>query len=117
MKKIAVLFIAIIISGLGYFLYKKQEKQSMDIQLIPREVLFGNPERAQVRLSSDGKYLSYLANLDGVLNIFVAKVHRMNVVLLPKIQAEGFGSISGYMIINTLLILKMMVVMRTGVFI
>jgi len=74
MKKIAVLFIAIIISGLGYFLYKKHEKQSMDIQLIPREVLFGNPERAQVRLSSDGKYLSYLANLDGVLNIFVANI-------------------------------------------
>src|SRR5436190_19936337 len=39
--------------------------------LIPRETLFGNPEKAQARLSPDGKYLSYLAPVDGVLNVFV----------------------------------------------
>ncbi|HBS28914.1 MAG TPA: S9 family peptidase [Phycisphaerales bacterium] len=40
--------------------------------LIPREVLFGNPERANVQLSPDGKTLSYLAAVDGVLNVWVA---------------------------------------------
>ncbi len=45
---------------------------SMDnIPLIPREVLFGNPQRAQARLSPDGKWLSFQAPVDGVLNIWV----------------------------------------------
>src|SRR5882757_5455616 len=35
--------------------------------LIPRAVLFGNPERAQLRISPDGKQLSWLAPKDGVL--------------------------------------------------
>lgn len=40
--------------------------------LIDRDVLFGNPERSSVRLSPDGKYLSWVAPLDGVLNLWVA---------------------------------------------
>ena len=39
--------------------------------LIPRETLFGNPEKAQPRLSPDGARLAYLAPLNGVLNVFV----------------------------------------------
>jgi len=45
-----------------------------DIALIPREVLFGNPQKAQARLSPDGKWLSFLAPVDGVLNVWVAPV-------------------------------------------
>src|SRR3954454_19138976 len=40
--------------------------------LIPRDVLFGNPRRAQARLSHDGKWISFQAPLKGVLNIWVA---------------------------------------------
>ncbi|MEL7445120.1 MAG: S9 family peptidase [Pseudomonadota bacterium] len=40
--------------------------------LIPREALFGNPTKAQGRLSPDGEYLSWLAPKDGVLNIWIA---------------------------------------------
>ncbi|MDW8300677.1 MAG: S9 family peptidase [Anaerolineae bacterium] len=40
--------------------------------LIPRKLLFGNPTRAMAHLSPDGRYLSYLAPLDGVLNLWVA---------------------------------------------
>jgi len=40
--------------------------------LIPRKVLFGNPDRSQVQVSPDGQHLSYLAPLDGVLNVWVA---------------------------------------------
>ena len=39
--------------------------------LIPREVLFGNPDKASVRLSPDGTNISYLAPVDGVLNVWV----------------------------------------------
>ena len=42
--------------------------------LIPREVLFGNPEKAQPRLSPDGKRLAYLAPVDGVLNVWVGPI-------------------------------------------
>ncbi len=47
-------------------------EQKTDDALIPREVLFGNPERAAVRLSPDGTHLAWLAPKDGVLNVYVA---------------------------------------------
>ena len=40
--------------------------------LIPRTVLFGNPERAGVQQSPDGKWISWLAPSNGVLNVWVA---------------------------------------------
>ena len=39
--------------------------------LIPRAVLFGNPEKAGPQVSPDGKHLAYLAPQDGVLNVWV----------------------------------------------
>ncbi len=39
--------------------------------LIPRQVLFGNPEKSSPRLSPDGTQLAYLAPDDGVLNVWV----------------------------------------------
>lgn len=43
--------------------------------LIPRELLFGNPEKSAVRLSSDGKRLAYLAaDEKGVLNVHVRTI-------------------------------------------
>ncbi|MCA9490972.1 MAG: S9 family peptidase, partial [Myxococcales bacterium] len=40
--------------------------------LIPRSLLFGNPDRAQPRVSPDGAWLSWLAPHEGVLNVWVA---------------------------------------------
>lgn len=40
--------------------------------LIPRHVLFGNPERAAGQISPDGRWLGYVAPDAGVLNVFVA---------------------------------------------
>jgi hypothetical protein len=40
--------------------------------LIPRAHLFGNPTRAAARISPDGTMLSWLAPVDGVLNVFVS---------------------------------------------
>ncbi|MCH7925777.1 MAG: hypothetical protein IIC51_09610, partial [Planctomycetes bacterium] len=42
--------------------------------LIPRHMLFGNPDRAAVELSPDGTQISWLAAVDGVLNVWVAPV-------------------------------------------
>jgi dipeptidyl aminopeptidase/acylaminoacyl peptidase len=41
------------------------------LPLIPRQVLFGNPDRTMAKLSPDGTKLGYLAPLDGVLNVWV----------------------------------------------
>ena len=43
-----------------------------EVELIPRDALFGNPERAGVQISPDGKYLSWIAPVDGVMNVWVA---------------------------------------------
>jgi len=45
--------------------------QAAPPELIAREVLFGNPDKAGVQLSPDGTKVSYLAPLDGVLNVWV----------------------------------------------
>ena len=45
-----------------------------EIPLLPRRLFFDNPDRAAVQLSPDGAYLSFLAPLDGVLNVWTAPV-------------------------------------------
>ncbi len=45
--------------------------------LIPRAALFGNPVRAQALLSPDGRYISFLAPREGVLNVWVAPADRL----------------------------------------
>ena len=50
------------------------EAATSAVPLIPRKVLFGNPERAQPRLSPGGERLAYIAPVDGVLNVWVGPV-------------------------------------------
>jgi dipeptidyl aminopeptidase/acylaminoacyl peptidase len=45
-----------------------------DAALTPRKTFFGNADRARVRISPDGKWLSFLASENGVMNVFVAPV-------------------------------------------
>lgn len=42
--------------------------------LVPREVLFGNPDKVQPRISPDGTRLSYIGPRDGVLNVWVGEL-------------------------------------------
>ncbi|HEX4834298.1 MAG TPA: S9 family peptidase [Trebonia sp.] len=44
------------------------------VDLIPRGVLFGNPERVNPQLSPDGTRLAWIAPRDGVLNVWVAPI-------------------------------------------
>ena len=39
--------------------------------LIPRSVLFGNPERTAPSISPDGTLIGFVAPVDGVLNVWV----------------------------------------------
>jgi dipeptidyl aminopeptidase/acylaminoacyl peptidase len=45
-----------------------------EVPLIPRKLLFGNPDKTQARISPDGTKLSYLASVNGVLNVWVGSV-------------------------------------------
>ncbi len=46
----------------------------MTVPLVPRQVLFGNPERVSPRISPDGTRLAWIAPDEGVLNVWVGKV-------------------------------------------
>jgi len=46
----------------------------MTVPLVPRQVLFGNPERVSPRISPDGARLAWIAPDDGVLNVWVNAV-------------------------------------------
>jgi len=58
--------------------------------LIPRDLLFGNPDRAALRVSPDGRHLSFLAPVHGVLNIWVAPVGDFGAAK-PVTQDTGRG--------------------------
>src|SRR5687767_8745791 len=44
------------------------------IPLIPRKLLLGNPTRFAPELSPDGRMLAWRADVDGVMNLWVAPV-------------------------------------------
>jgi Tol biopolymer transport system component len=46
----------------------------MTVPLVPRRVLFGNPERTSPRISPDGTRLAWIAPEEGVLNVWVGAV-------------------------------------------
>ena len=45
-----------------------------EVELIPRTVLFGNPEKARARISPSGELMSYIAPVDDVLNVWVKTI-------------------------------------------
>ncbi|MDQ2907712.1 MAG: S9 family peptidase [Chloroflexota bacterium] len=47
---------------------------STEVQLIPRKVLFGNPLKADPKISPDGTRMAYLAPVNDVLNVWVGNV-------------------------------------------
>ena len=63
---------------------------SQEPELNPRKVLFGNPERTSVRLSHDGARISYLAPVDGVMNVWIAPVRGVEEAR-PVTEDKGSG--------------------------
>jgi dipeptidyl aminopeptidase/acylaminoacyl peptidase len=47
---------------------------SSETKLIPREVIFGNPDKMTARISPDGTMLAYRAPVNNVLNVWVGKL-------------------------------------------
>ena len=45
--------------------------------LLPRRLIFGDPERSIVRISPDGTRIAFRAPLDGVLNLWVGPIDRI----------------------------------------
>ncbi len=70
MKKLlfGLVVVALLIPTLGGTTAMGQEDPT---PLIPRQVLFGNPDKSQVALSPDGTRIGYLAPVDGVMNVWV----------------------------------------------
>ena len=67
-KKIfAISFISLLMSGCIF-------NSGSEVPLIPRKVLFGNPEKTRVRISQDGKKLAYLAPVNNIKNIWVKTI-------------------------------------------
>ena len=52
------------------------QAQMSSANLIPRAVLFGNPDKTSVLISPNGKYISYIAPLEGVLNVYIAPIDK-----------------------------------------
>jgi dipeptidyl aminopeptidase/acylaminoacyl peptidase len=48
-----------------------QEAKTPQTPLIPRDVFFGNPDKAAPQISPDGTRLAFLAPVNGVLNVWV----------------------------------------------
>ncbi len=60
--------------------------------LIPRKVLFGNPDKVSPRISPDGKRLAYLAPDAGVLNIWVRTLGLDDDVAITNDRKRGIRS-------------------------
>ncbi len=62
--------------------------------LIPRAILFGNPERTSVQLSRDGRWLGWLAPAGGVLNVHVAPAD--NLAAARAVTSSAKRPVYGY---------------------
>ncbi len=61
--------------------------------LAPREVLFANPNVSSVRISPNGKCIAYLANTNGVMNLFVSAAENLeHVKHLTHITTKNISS-------------------------
>jgi dipeptidyl aminopeptidase/acylaminoacyl peptidase len=62
--------------------------------LIPRSVLFGNPERSSPQISPDGTMLGYLAPDHGVLNVWVRTLGQTDDRVITKDRKRGIRNFS-----------------------
>ncbi len=60
-----------------------------DVPLIPREILFGNPEKSSAQISPDGTQLAYLAPASGVMNVFYRTLDKEDDVQVTSDKKRG----------------------------
>lgn len=56
--------------------------------LIPRDKIFGNPSRAGGQISPDGKHVSWLAPVNGVMNVWVAPIGNLSAATAVTREAK-----------------------------
>lgn len=62
--------------------------------LIPRKVLFGNPERTSPQISPDGKMLAYLAPDQGFLNVWVRTLGQTDDRVITSDRKRGIRNLA-----------------------
>ena len=68
----------------------KEKTTAQLTPLIPREILFGNPERTKPKISPDGKYLGYIAPDDkNVLQVWVQTIGKQDDRQVTADQKRG----------------------------
>lgn len=70
----AALALALLVASCGRESARAPVPPVAEAPLIPRVAIFGNPESAQARISPKGDIISFLAPLNGYLNVFVVPV-------------------------------------------
>ncbi len=72
----------------------EEAKGTPSDDVIDRNVFFGNPDRAGVQISPDGKHLSWLAASGGVLNVWVAP--RANLAAAKAVTNDTVRPVTSY---------------------
>jgi dipeptidyl aminopeptidase/acylaminoacyl peptidase len=62
---------------------------TQEVELIPREVLFGNPDKARARISPNGEMLAYISPVDDVLNVWVRTIGEEDDRVITKDEDRG----------------------------
>jgi dipeptidyl aminopeptidase/acylaminoacyl peptidase len=60
-----------------------------EAELIPREVLFGNPEKTAPKMSPDGTMMAYLAPVNEVINVWVKTIGQEDHRVVTKDENRG----------------------------
>jgi dipeptidyl aminopeptidase/acylaminoacyl peptidase len=75
------------------------EDNSNGTKLIPRELFFGNPDKYRILNSLDGKWISYMAPYNGVLNVWVAPLYNLSAA--KPVTNDSVRGIQNYIWANT----------------
>ena len=98
MKKFKLLRAGILLIACGMLLFAscfdaqepaRKQEQAKEVKLIPREVLFGNPDKASPQISPDGKMMAYLAPVENVLNVWVKTIGKTDDKAVTKDDDRG----------------------------
>lgn len=84
--KYSLIIILLLFSGCSFF--KSDIKESKP-KIIPLGVLFSNPERSLLKISPNGKKISYLAPLNGILNIWIKTIGKNDDYAVTNINKRG----------------------------
>ena len=85
-KWLRVIAPVLLFSALLFLTISCAQKQP---ELIPREILFGNPTKVAPRISPDGNYLAYLAPYEDVLNVWVKTIGQDDDKVVTKDDDRG----------------------------